>query len=328
MADKGNSKFMQAAAKLAKLESCYVRQELTLLEALSLGCCEQKNLYSVYPSQAESETKDRLLLSMEEAPFWTYCCCKPGHSFFLRILDGQEANTMTKDNLPETLVTLERPGCVCCPPLCCLCASPKPFLCQTCFTCGKNCADEIIVHEGDVITEKSEPGKVEAPNVVGMVRQPPCGGGGLHPTFEIFYGTGADDDAEPIANLRGPTCFGGCSEVCCDTPYNVSRGRTQENDFGKVTRVRGKWYVELCTDVDQYAIEFDPSATPEEKLMLVNSVLLADYTFFEFDANCVECTPRQKGCDVWVTCCLCFFYGCLIPCKIPIMLGSDGEGGE
>lgn len=190
----------------------------------------------------------------------------------------------------------------------------------------------MYVHEGDVIGEwtndaetKVRPGSVKAPNVVSIIRQPPCGGGGLHPTLEVFQGSAIEESSEPVATIRGPTCFGGCSEICFSSGFDISRGRTKSMDFGRLVKRRGNCCTEMCTDFDQYELYFDEAATPEEKVALMNAALLTDYAWFEFDQGTCTCKCVDGRCEVWATCFVCYCCGCLWPCQMPIFCCGGGE---
>eukprot|EP00958_Prasinococcus_capsulatus_P009338 scaffold910_cov396-Prasinococcus_capsulatus_cf.AAC.59 len=101
----------------------------------------------------------------------------------------------------------------------------------------------------------------------------------------------ADNPQEPpLALIKGPTCFGGCTELCCSKPFEVARvvpgtepsqyKKLNFGDLATITKLKpsrddhaaavilsfGFALRELLTDSDVYEVTFaDKSITPQQK---------------------------------------------------------------
>jgi hypothetical protein len=98
-----------------------------MLEAVTQGCCEQKNEYKV---RAGGKDGPVLFHVYEESGKWIRCFCAPKHNFKLQLEFKQERTQPENRQVDYTFV---RQGC-------CV----KPFLC--CFACTPSCQDEITLH--------------------------------------------------------------------------------------------------------------------------------------------------------------------------------------
>lgn len=215
-------------------------------------------------------------------------------------------------------MSLERPGCTC------PCFS-APKCCLGCCAFTDHCRGEIFMHNGKA---EGEPGSVDPSTRIGLIHQP-VGGGGFTPTLEYFAGN--TPGATPTAVVEGPTCFGGCSELCCDSSFVVSHSAGKSGDMGSIKHLRPRdimsCLTELCTDSDRFSLDFDDSTSAQERAGMLATTFLVDYTFFEMDQGMCHYDTANKACVF--TCCLCYCYGCLIPCNVSIGTGGSngGEGG-
>ena len=150
--------------------------------------------------------------------------------------------------------------------------------------------------------------------------QVPCLGGHCTPTLHLSREPFPTENV--FGKIQGPTCFGGCSELCCDFEFPVSRFSSEDKigDVAKITKraPRGGFAAmrELFSQNDVFTIEFtDKSLTPEDKALILGNQLLLDFMFFEGGEN-EMCGPTEdrKGC--YILLCNWYCYGVLCPCKL------------
>lgn len=190
-------------------------------------------------------------------------CCSPNHSLLLHVSPAY--------NFEEVYFTIERKGCEC--SKCCF--SPKP--CLFCCSCCDICTEEVIIHDGGVF---GKVGHIVDSHPVAVFRQPQqcCQSKGCTPTIQVLPPN--DNDALPLATITGPTCFGGCSELCFTSQFEY---RTTSNEAVRIThllpRSCGEWCKVVCTDSDNYTIEFPENATPETRARAFASSFLIGKPF-------------------------------------------------
>ena len=306
----------QTAGILASVNKFKVKQRLAIWEAITQGACEQQNVYDIY----DDATGAPLFTAIEESDGCTRCCCAPYHSYLLKFkpaAPGVNRRDTRGDGSP-TLMTMEREGCC-----------SKWGL--GCFACTDDCKDGFVLHAGDV---SGEPGQtmMSSGRVIGYATQPKCGGY-MTPTINVMERmdeTGGKWGA--LAKIEGPTFFGGCSELCCESEWPVSR-MTAENfdeklkigDFATITKHKpngfGAMMREALTDSDTYTIEFreDVALAPQQKALMMASLVQVDFMFFEKDNGMC----KMEGGKVKITLFECYCCGCTCPCN----LESGGSGG-
>jgi len=302
------------AQLLGGADRIHINQRMMMFEALSCGMFEQKNKYDIRIGDKEGPT---VMVATEESKPWTRLCCAPRHSAFVYFAPAYDQNNV--------LLTMERPGCKCdgCFDVMCCVNSPKPCTGGGCYTCHDMCVEEVTLHDGMVT---GEPG-VELQNAkpLAVIRQPmqcctpPMDG--CTPTLDVFPAQGE----APYAQITGPTLFGGCSELCCESHFRyTSDGR----EAGQVTHLTpkspGEVFKAICTDSDNYGIEFAPGASEVDKANMIAGSVLLDYMFFEIDNGLVHVNPIDRS--VEITCCLCFCWGNLTPCVCKCG-GKNDDGG-
>ena len=86
----------------------------------------------------------------------------------------------------------------------------------------------------------------------------------------------------------------------------------------------GEVFKAMCTDSDNYGIEFAPGASEVDKANMIAGSVLLDYMFFEIDNGLVHVNPIDRS--VEITCCLCFCWGNLTPCVCKCG-GKNDDGG-
>ena len=290
----------------------HIRQKLSALECISANLCKISNRFTIHAMNPEDPKKPGpvLMTGKEDSECWDRCCCSPHHSLLMHFSPAWDPN--------RVLMTMERPGCGCC-------CGPKP--CLNMMTCGDPCREEVILHAGHVT---GRAGSVENPNPVMTLTQPKqcCSmNGGCTPTIDI---ADTGNASVPHAQIKGPTCFGGCAEFCCENHFkyeSVGGGQGSGQGSGEIVHLTPKtcWelFCQCCTDVDNYHVNFAGGAGPIDKANMVAASVLIDYMFFEVDNGLCSYDPENKVLYITVT--LCFCWGALIPCNICIPL-SSGDG--
>jgi len=192
--------------------------------------------------------------------------------------------------------------------------------CLGCCVCAPGCKDGMYLHAGPV-GEAAGPG---SRNCVGFATQPSWGGGFV-PTLNVMErangGANAANVWNALAKVEGPTCFGGCSELCFSSKFGVSKFSAGQVDAAVksadlATIVKRKPHDlagamrEAATDADLYTLQLNPAANlaPQQKAILLASLVLSDYMFFERDGPACN----GNGC----TLCNIYCCGCLCPCAI------------
>jgi len=305
----------QTAGILHAVNKFQVRQRFSWMEGLTQGACEKQNVYDILDGNGTP-----LFTAVEESDGCTRCCCAPYHSFVIKFKPpayGQSRRVL--DNVPAML-TMEREGCC-----------GKWGL--GCCACSEDCKDGFFLHAGDV---QGAPGsmKMGTGRVVGFATQPSMGGG-LTPTINVMERL--DEGGTQwgaMAKIEGPTIFGGCSELCCDSQWPVSKmeasafeTKLKVGDFAVITKKKPRGCMEAVreatTDTDNYAIEFNEAVklAPQQKALMLASLVQIDYMFFEKDNGMCKCENNSLK----ITLFECYCNGCTIPCNI--VLENNGGGG-
>ena len=134
--------------------------------------------------------------------------------------------------------------------------------------------------------------------------------------------------------IEGPTCFGGCLELCCSSTFTVSSygmgqlgQKVGTGDVATIIKQKPRSLMgalrEAITDADVYTMQLNPAArlAPQQKATLLGALVLTDFMFFERD------TPPcgNDGCNL----CQMYCCGCLVPCSCvnPNRAPQQGGGG-
>jgi len=228
------------------------------------------------------------------------------------------------DLLPSVL-TMEREGCAVGGP----CPGTKP--CLACCAFDERCKDGMHLHAGATpLAAAAGSLRTAHPGCIGFTTQPALAGGWT-PTLTVMERSPAQQWSA-LAKIEGPTCFGGCSELCFSSKFTVSRLQplpmhTTAHKVGELaTIVKRKPHNlagalrEMVTDADIYTLEFNPSMpiTPQQKATLLATLILADYMYFEHDSSMCDGT----GCNL----CLVHCGGCV--CPISLRKGGGGRQGS
>ena len=175
----------------------------------------------------------------------------------------------------------------------------------------------MTMHAGKIEEQPKMAGKLsDYTKVFGSATQEK--GCSFTPSLKIFDGAPTSQE-NPWSMMHGPFIFGGCSEACFDSDFQVSRPQSKKwlGDVAVIRKLKprtfGDMCAECCTDSDRYTIEFkDKSLTPQQKATLLGTMMLTDFMFFELDNGMVTCRDNR----LIITCFLCYCSGCLCPCQV------------
>lgn len=313
----------ETAGILQAVNSFTIKQRIRWGEALTQGCIEQSNVYDIY----DSENGNHIFVAVERSENCTRCCCAPHHSLFVEI--KKTAGMQGVAGLPRdmlmglaTSMTMERVGCM-------------TKLGLGCCICHDSCKDGFALHAGPV--DEGVPVGSLGPGYekcIGHATQPGCGGT-FTPTISIMDRGAGQGEFAALAKVEGPCAFGGCSELCCDSEWKVSKMTPETfeqkiglGDMAIITKKKPQGLAaaatEAFTDSDTYTMEFNPGANlaPQQKATMIASLLLVDYMFFEQDNGMCKC---ENG-KVKITLCETYCCGCLCPWNITLG-GEQGGGG-
>lgn len=286
-----------------------VRQRHSLVEAISGGMCEMKNRYTLHPGAGyDALDHPPFMAAMERSNGCSRCCCAPYHNVFVEFKHSHDPEAPG-----PVAFTFERQG-----------------VCGKCVSCCNfcNCAlDSMNMHAGPINDDPDNAGKLsDYSRVFGSAKQP--AGCSCTPTLDIFDGTTPEQASSASSIMHGPFCFGGCSELCCESEFPVSRPHSglKLGDVAIIKKLAPKSCEDVCGecfgDADRYYIEFkDKSLTPQQKATLLGTLMLTDFMFFEQDNGMCQCRDRSLK----ITCFMCYCSGCLCPCNI-VLSGKNDSG--
>jgi len=280
-------------------------------------CCDM--------SVKEYKGPEPIIRAREKTGFWTRAFCRPHHSFMMEVTYPTQG---AGDNVQYTIVRPGRTACcggfvgLLCNAMCgAESTAAKPCVgFGACMTC---CADEMTVHRGalkagpNLMDEPSIP-KEGKPDPVYIARQPPGCQVMFEPGVDVFK---PEDQNNPIVSIRGPMCFGGLSEYCCDNHFHAYNGvkDAQSQPIGEVKKIRPQTCWEMCvacsTKIDYYGLDMK-GANSDQKAAMYVSALMTDYMFFERDDGAIYYDANNKV--IYINFCYCYLMGCLIPCTVCI----------
>ena len=319
---------LQTASILATINSFEVKQRVKFWEALTGGCCEQTNTYDFF----DVATGTHVFVAQEQSEDLLRFCCAPYHSLSVKFklvnsarMDEQGRAWMSKDeiyNLP-TSFTLDREGC-----------PNKP--CLSCLICNDRCKDGYTMHAGEPFDlPKGTIGEA----TFAYASQPKCGGY-FTPTVNVFSRTqpgGGPEAFAPLFKVEGPCIFGGCSELCCSSTFQVSAITKPDQidqalklgDVAIIKKTKPKGMCdcvrEAFSDSDHFTVTFREGIglTPQQKASMMGALILSDYMFFEKDGG--MCSATRNG-DVKITVFECYCCGMTQPCNLYIPARSLAGG--
>jgi len=218
----------------------------------------------------------------------------------------------------EPFMTMEREGCACGD------GCAKPMI--GCWACTPDCSQEAKLYAGRISSAPGTMNGEDRKQLLGGSLQPVTGGG-FKPIIQVMDRAQDDSESKMFAAARGPTCFGGCSELCCDTKFGMSSAKDgltvneihelAFGDFATIKKIKpkglGAALREAFTDSDMFEVKFITKAiTAQQKANVLSTMIHLDYMFFERDND--MCSYENNALHINI--CNCFCYGCLCPCKL------------
>lgn len=277
-------------AMIGQVHAVHITQKVSIAEAATFGCCEMEN---VYVGRIGDKDGEKIFTAKENSGCFERCFCAPLNSLLLEISDPED----------NVIYTLERPGC----------CFAKP--CLGVVPCMDMCVEEMTLHDGH---KSGDPGSLDDPAPVFKVKQSTACEAMCAPELKVIY----EGVETPSMTITGPQCFGGCSELCCDSKFEaVNKSGDPAGEVKKLApRDCSSVCAEMFTDSDKYLVTFGEDNSADDKAALLTSAFLVDFMYFEADQGMLNC--RNGNCSA--TCCLCYCMGCTIPwnCYCP---GSKGE---
>ena len=159
----------------------------------------------------------------------------------------------------------------------------------------------------------------------------PLGGGGCRPTLQLS--TKSQRDATSFGWLEGPCAFGGWKGLLCGDKFTASSQPGRLGDLGIVNKrqAEGFWenFLRMFMDVNIYEFTYHDhymkNISPEQKAVMLGSIMHLNYLYFENDAPPVYCESLDngKGCCIYCTLFNFSIYGCMLPCQVCILLHKD-----
>ena len=253
--------------ELLKANEVIIEQKLELMEALT--GCETPNRYNVF--FIDKDRQKKFLFKCKEDSNWFCRNCVPSNSrsFYMKMQHIISSNKST--DYKQTIAEFER-----------------PFM-FTCFCCCRPQMDGYFKGEDaiDVTGKNLISQNLKFGENMGKVIEPfSCG-----PTL-LIYG----NDGKIKWKIYGEYC------QCGFFARDISVGKCYEVDFwiyendadisstkpvGNIHKVF-KGLSELVTDSDAFILTFPKKAKAIERIMLIASVIMLDYRFYE-DLACCDC---------------------------------------
>ena len=313
-----------AFSNLANVTNIKLKQGNVFWEAVSGGCAA--NTYMVTTRDVNDEDAEGIpiFIMQEHSSCFCRCCCngcQPLYVKFHNVAYGgmapesgclcckREAQKRYVKAGPAVM-TLERPGC-----------SDKMCI-SNMWVCAEICQSETYLHAGDVGADDGSDVNADKVRSRAFARSfVPIGGGGCTPTVEMMSRDAAGNET-PMGVVEGPTCFGGCMDLCVNTNFFVSKQKGKAGDIAiiqKKARDPGfmGFCIALCTVVDTYNLDFtDPNMTPQQKAQVIGDAVHLDYLFF--DQEQPLCRYNEQTDAIEILLCLCYCFGCLCPIKLCI----------
>ena len=248
-------------SEILKANEVIIEQKIKLMEALT--GCETPNRYNVFYID-NSGQKNFLFKCKEESGWFCRNCIPSGNRpFYLKMFHLKNYSPSAENK--DLIADFER-----------------PFMC-TCLCCCRPKMDGFF--KGEISQEINSTNKIGNNSSIGKVVEPfSCG-----PTINIF-----GNNNKIKYTIYGEYC------QCGFWARDISVGKCYEVDFpiyegddcsrkpvGNVHKIF-KGLSELISDSDAFLLTFPKKADVIDRLMLIGSVIMIDYRFYE-DLACCEC---------------------------------------
>ena len=231
---------------LARADKAFIKQKVELLEVFT--GCETKNRYHVYIHTTLNE--NIYLFKCKESSGWCMrnCCASESRAFNMKVKHMQNEGEFRNDQYDDQKKYAE---------------FNRPFKC-TCFCLSRPEMNASIL--------KQNIGKVVDPFN--------C----CDEEFNIY-----DTRGELRWRVSASCCqcgilFRKSCGVCCTAQFPIFKGSRTDLDRdsadGMITK-KSTGLSEVFTDADSFVLTFPGDATPEEKMLLISTVLMIDYRLYE-----------------------------------------------
>ena len=257
-----------ALNEIMEAKEVVVEQKIELMEVLT--GCETPNRYNVYLIDRNKQKKFLFKCKEESNWFCRNCLPSSNRSFFLRMHHIISSNKKT--DYKKTIADFERPfrfACLCC-------CRPK----MEGFYKGDNQENREMIEENNIKKEQRK-------EKIGIVIEP----FGCAPEL-VIHGT----DGQIRWKVYGEYCqcgfwardlsVGKCYEVDFWI-YEADADISKSKPVGNIHKVF-KGLSELVTDSDAFILTFPRTSTAIERLLLIGSVIMIDYRYYE-DLACCDC---------------------------------------
>ena len=238
-----------------------IEQKIELMEALT--GCETPNRYNVF--LIDNSGQKKFLFKCKEESGWFCRNCVPSgyRPFYLKMFHLKNYSPSAENK--DLIADFER-----------------PFMC-TCLCCCRPKMDGFF--KGEISQEIDSKNKIGNNGSIGKVVEPfSCG-----PTINIF-----GNDNKIKYTIYGEYCQCGfwARDISVGKCYEVDFPIYEGDDFsrkpvGNVHKIF-KGLSELISDSDVFLLTFPKKADAIDRLMLIGSVIMIDYRFYE-DLACCEC---------------------------------------
>jgi hypothetical protein len=285
----------------------YIKETVNLVETATCSMCNERNKYWGFANAADSKLEFASYKEIKEgnpnnkpireqfAVFYAEenskclertCCCN-NHGFTLQFYD------------PKTgmqLETIERPGCL----------SGK--FCLPCCSCHECCIEEMHVYKSGAV---GDAGSVVGERIFTASQsnccKKPCG------VDILVTGNGA---VEPDMKVETPIFFGGCKSLFLGDDFPITDKSGPVGHLSKPPPASvGACIKEICTDADEYSVQFAGNAQGEQKLAMITAAFQADFMLFSHDKGPIYCEDCYN-CDIACTICNCYMCGVFRPCTV------------
>ena len=252
-------------AEIMKAKDVIIEQKIELMEALT--GCETPNRYNVFYIDDNEQKKFIFKCKEESGWFCRNCVPSSNRPFYLKMYHVKSSSP-NSDN-KELIADFER-----------------PFMC-TCLCCCRPKMDGFFKSQisDDIKGKDKMLKKIGSNGGIGKVIEPfSCG-----PTINIY-----GNNRKIRWKIYGEYCQCGfwARDIsvgkCYEVDFPIYEGEdTGKKPVGNIHKIF-KGLSELISDSDVFVLTFPKNADAIERLMLIGSVIMIDYRFYE-DLACCEC---------------------------------------
>lgn len=288
---------------IQQINNFYIQQKINFGEAITGGCCEQQNGYTVYENNANPDARRKIFRVSEDSEGCNRCFCAPCHTFDLDFIPIDREDIKSR--------FFNRVGCC------------DKWLC--CCTCSEFCQ----------VTGLAFANNMQTQNGYWYIYEEKINNC-CDPQIMIFECNATEK--QPIAMIQCNFMFGGCAECCFDFVYMIfevdpQTAQSNGKQIASLVKIKPQGLEgmlrECCTDSDNFTCAFNPDYPMDTKARnaglfkatCLAAVFFLDYMFFEYDNEMVYCENNA----LHITLVNCYCNGMIWPCQI--VLKNDNGGG-